>query len=182
MRKDLAWKANIRLFRIWKNVNIDNKVKINLFRSTIESILLYNATTWTITATLAKKLDGAYTKLLRYALNVKWTEKKTNKQVYGNLLPVSVRLKERRMIFAGHCWRSNETAKQPISKLLWWSVPKGINSKSPTTYIQMLLEDAGYGSVKKKEIEQNVSCLQEQMTNRVAWRKLVSKRCLLWSE
>jgi len=54
----------------------------------------------------------------------------------------------------------------------------GIISLKDLLHQPSYLEDAGYGSVKKKEIEQNVSCLQEQMTNRVAWRKLVSKEIL----
>ena len=95
VRKQLAWKAIIKLFRIWKSSNISREVKINLFRATIESILLYNATTWTMTHTLEKSLDGAYTKLLRYALNIKWSDKITNKELYGDLSPVSVRLRER---------------------------------------------------------------------------------------
>jgi hypothetical protein len=35
-----------------------DKLKLNLFKALVESILLYNATTWTITKTLAKQLDG----------------------------------------------------------------------------------------------------------------------------
>ena len=100
----LAWKAIIRLYRIWKNDNnITRDIKVNLFRATIESIFLYNATTWTMTKTLEKSLDGVYTKLLRYALEVK-----TNKEVYGNLFPVSIRLRQRRVIFNGHCFRSSQ--------------------------------------------------------------------------
>jgi hypothetical protein len=70
--KQLAWTAIIKLFRIWKSTHINREIKIKLFRATIESILLYNATSWTMTSTLNKLLDGAYTKLLRYALNISW--------------------------------------------------------------------------------------------------------------
>ena len=69
--KQLAWKAIIRLYRILKNDNITREIKVNLFWATIESIFLYNATTWTTTKTLEKLLDGTYTNLLSYALNVK---------------------------------------------------------------------------------------------------------------
>ena len=146
VRKDLAWRAIIRLFRIWKADHISREIKVNLFRATVESILLYNATTWTMTKTLEKSLDGAYTKLLRYALNIKWTDHITNKILYGDLSPVSVRLRERRLIFAGHCWRSSESARQPISDLLFWSVPGGINKPGNwSSYVKILLEDVGEG-------------------------------------
>jgi hypothetical protein len=64
IRKALAWKACIPLVKI--------AVKIKLSRTCVESTLLYNAVTWTLTDTLSRKLDGCYTKLLRYASNNKW--------------------------------------------------------------------------------------------------------------
>jgi hypothetical protein len=44
--------------RIWRSDTLEDKLKLNLFKALVESILLYNATTWTITKTLAKQLDG----------------------------------------------------------------------------------------------------------------------------
>ena len=46
-------------------------IKVYLFWSTTESVFLFNATTLTMTKILERLLDGAYTKLLRYALNIK---------------------------------------------------------------------------------------------------------------
>jgi Reverse transcriptase (RNA-dependent DNA polymerase) len=69
IRKTLAWKACIRLVKIWKSHSISTAVKMKLFRACVESTFLYNAVTWTLTDTLSRKLDGCYTKLLRYALN-----------------------------------------------------------------------------------------------------------------
>ena len=61
IRKQLTLKAIIRLYLIWKNDNITREVKVDLFRATIA-----------MTNTLERLLDDAYTKLLTYALNVKW--------------------------------------------------------------------------------------------------------------
>ena len=49
---------------------IAREVKIKLFLVAVKSVLLCNATAWTMTGTLEKALDGAYTRLLRYALNI----------------------------------------------------------------------------------------------------------------
>jgi hypothetical protein len=70
IRKALAWMACIRLVKIWKSSSITSAVKIKLFRACVESTLLNNA----VTDTLSRKLDGCYTKLLRYALNYKWSD------------------------------------------------------------------------------------------------------------
>jgi hypothetical protein len=74
IRKALAWKACIRLVKIWKSKSISTAVKIKLFRACVESTFLYNAVTLTLADTLSKKLNGCYTKLLRYALNHKWSD------------------------------------------------------------------------------------------------------------
>jgi hypothetical protein len=73
IRKALAWKACILLVKIWKSNCISSAVKIKSFRACVGSILQYNAVPWTLTDTLPRKLDGCYTKLLRYALNHKWS-------------------------------------------------------------------------------------------------------------
>ena len=129
IRRDLAWKAHKKLFRIWKSKTITRNVKINIFRATVESVLLYNATTWTMTEGLEKSLDGAYTKLLRYALGIRWQDRVKNEDLYGTLPKISIRLRERRLTFAGHCWRSPQSAPQPVSDLLFWSVPNGVHKK-----------------------------------------------------
>jgi len=46
--------------------------------------------------------NHAYTRLLRYALNVSWDDFTTNQELYGNLEPVSTRLRKHRLAFIGH--------------------------------------------------------------------------------
>ena len=57
------------------------------------------------------------TKMLRTVLNFPWRQHPTKKELYGHLQPVSNKIKDRRLRFSGHCWRSkNELA----SDLLLW--------------------------------------------------------------
>ena len=178
IRKIAAWKAIVKLHRVWRSAGIDREVKIKMFQATVESVLLYNATTWTMTATLEKSLDGAYTKLLRYALNISWREHKTNKELYGNLPRVSVRLRERRLNFAGHCWRSYQTANQPVHQLLFWSVPEGTTKRGNfSSYVKVLLADYFGEKIKKKEYGQSVLDVKSAMENRDSWRRHVKKIC-----
>ena len=44
IRKQSAWTAIFKLFRIWKSIHINREIKFKLFRATLESILLYYAT------------------------------------------------------------------------------------------------------------------------------------------
>jgi hypothetical protein len=123
LNASLVSKARIRLVKMWMSSNCISRGA--LFRACVESTLLYNAVTWTLTDTLSRKLDGCYTKLLRYALNYKWNNYIANSILYDGLQFVSIRLLEKQLSFAGHCILSI----QPISDLLLWDHTKLVNCK-----------------------------------------------------
>ena len=68
-RKALAWRSINKLDKIWKS-NIDEKLKIMLFRATTETILLYGCQTWSLTVAEEKSLNGTYTRMLRKVKNI----------------------------------------------------------------------------------------------------------------
>ena len=57
----------------------------NFFRATVESVLAYSSQAWTLTKSLENKLNGAYTRMLRAALKVHWSQRDTNKKLYNDL-------------------------------------------------------------------------------------------------
>ena len=65
-RKALAWKALNKLDKIGRS-DLPKKHKLNFFRATVESILLYGWATWTLTKAEEKALDGTYTRMLKGA-------------------------------------------------------------------------------------------------------------------
>ena len=72
---------------------------------------------------MTPRLDGSYTKHLRYLINIKYNPNADhhigNAEVNKNdVRPVSQVLRERRLSFVGHCMRSN----QPIADILLWDV------------------------------------------------------------
>ena len=156
-----AWSALNKLDKIWTS-NLSPKLKRNFFRATVESILLYGATTWTITKNQEKMLDGAYTRMLRAILNVSWREHPTKKSLYGGLLPISQTLRQRRLRFAGHCFRSKE---ELASDLVLWQPNHGFKTRGrpARTYPDQLSDDLG--------------CLKEDlpvlMRDRTRWKEQV---------
>ena len=69
----------IRIGQAWRSLNKDkiwktSKIKIQFYRATIESVLLYEAESWTLTSRTSKRLDGTYTRMLRAVLGVSWKE------------------------------------------------------------------------------------------------------------
>jgi hypothetical protein len=46
------------LVKIWKSSSVSSAVKIKLFRASVDTTLMYNTITWTLTDTQSKKLNG----------------------------------------------------------------------------------------------------------------------------
>ena len=90
---------------IWKS-ELSDGLEIGFFRETVESLLLYGLTAWTLTQFLNKKLDGAYTKMLRVVKNETWQKRITNEVFYAGLPRTLPTLRKRGLRFRGHCWRS----------------------------------------------------------------------------
>ena len=134
-------------------------IKVRLFVTTVESVLLYGSETWTLTKVLTKEIEGCYTRLLRMAKNVSWREHKTNEELYQYLPKASTKSRQRRMRLSGHCARHKE---EIASKLVMWEPTEGKRSRGRRriTYIDNLLEDAGVN---------NTAELQTLMEEREYW-------------
>ena len=109
-------------------------LKRNFFRSAIESILLYGCITWTLTSNLENKIDGAYTRMLRAALNASWRVHVTNKGLYDR-----VSIREQRLRFIGYYWRSKS---ELVSDLLLWQPFHG--QRPAKAVIDQLSEGTGF--------------------------------------
>ena len=136
-----SWSALDSLRSIWKS-SLPDELKRDFFQASVQSVLLYGAQTWTLTKTLEKKIDGTYTRMLRAALNIHWSNHPTKQQLYGKLPAVSTTIRQSRLRFAGHCWRAkNELACQTV---LWNPTHGKANIGRPcTTYIDQLCSDTG---------------------------------------
>ena len=75
IRLGKAWDALDELDKIWKS-NLPDNLKRNFFRAAVETVLLYGSVSWTLTTHLEKKIDGAYTRMLRTSLNRSWKDHK----------------------------------------------------------------------------------------------------------
>uniref|UniRef100_A0A1I8GHB4 non-specific serine/threonine protein kinase n=1 Tax=Macrostomum lignano TaxID=282301 RepID=A0A1I8GHB4_9PLAT len=67
LNEGLAWAA-FRLSRaVLKSEALPDRQRARLWQAVVETVLLYNAETWTLTATLERQLDSAHSGLLRTA-------------------------------------------------------------------------------------------------------------------
>ena len=64
VRISQAWNALNKMDKIWKS-NMQDQLKVNSFCATVESVHLYGAESWTLTAKMNDRLVGNYTKMLK---------------------------------------------------------------------------------------------------------------------
>ena len=121
---------------IWKS-KLSTNLKRHFFRAAVESVLVYGSVTWTLTASLEKKIDGTYTRMLRSVTNKSWRDHLTNEQLYGDIPKISKSIRMQRLRFAGHCWGSKD---EVASDLVLWQPQHGNRSRGrpAKTYIDQL--------------------------------------------
>ena len=142
VRIGIAWASLKKLNCVWKSL-LENKEKIRLFTSLVQSILLYSCETWSLTTTLEKRnrissLDGARNRMLRYALNISWKDHIPNSIVFEGITPISAVIRERRVRFAGHCLRARD---QPVSRVVLWEGLGPGRKGNFKTFPKILMED-----------------------------------------
>ena len=137
-RKSLAWKACNKLNKIWSS-NLANNLRIKIFRTLVEPILLYGSETWTMTKAMSKSIDGCYTNLLKRVQNLDWRDHPTLRIIYKGLPRVSSIISARRLSFSGHCFRAKG---EIISDLLLWC-PPGPKRSRKLTFLDSLKRETG---------------------------------------
>ena len=164
IRLGKAWSALNQMDKIWKSNRSDN-LKRNFFRAAVESVLVYGSVSWPLTKKCEKRIDGAYTRMLRVALNKSWRDHPTNKELCGNIPKISNSIRQQRMRFAGHCWRSKE---ELIADVLLWNPKHGkrLQGRPRKTYIDQLLDD---------DTRCRLEELPNTMEDRVGWKKRVNE-------
>ena len=159
-RKAQAWSACNKLDRIWHSKLSDN-IKIRLFQTTIQPILLYGSETWSLSSKQQKRLDGTYTSLLRRAQNISWRQHKTLKEIYKGLPRISDVVCKRRVRVAGHCHRASNEA---VSSLVLWK-PRSTTSKKG--------RKLSYPDVISRDSCIEVQDLATAMSDRPFWKSVV---------
>ena len=167
VHKGIAWEQVTKLNHIWRSSVFSYNVKFLYFQALIETVLIFNAVTWTVDKSMNDHIEGTYNLLLRYALNIKWNEHVSNVEIFSKLpgySPISDRLRVLRLAFAGHCFRSPQSAPQPISDFLFWNIP-GYSSNGKN-YYDLLLSDCN-------ALGKNWKRLKDLMSYRLSWSNII---------
>ena len=97
---------------IWKSIKISLTLKINIFKASCLSILLYGSESWIITQKLADSLNSFATNCYRIMQNIKWQDKISNETLFKNTKqePKVQTIQRRQLRFIGHCLRRDKNS------------------------------------------------------------------------
>ena len=167
VRKAKAWGALNKMNKIWKS-NMSRKTKVRLFRTTVETILLYGSEAWTVTKSLAKRLDGCYSRMLRAALNIRRSDKIPNSEVFRDLPRISEKVRTQRLKLAGHLERHKDLVGH---QLLGWKPNHGHSrqGRPALTFPDVILQDLDGVCETMEEA-------RKLMMDRDLWRTVVHSR------
>ena len=89
-RKGKAWGAFWKLKRVWQST-APMALKMDIFKSSVLSILLYASETWVINLAQIQRINAFQTSCLRIILDVKRDDRVTNDEVYSrtDMYPLS---------------------------------------------------------------------------------------------
>ena len=144
-RRGLAWAAFRSIRVVLQCATLPDRLRARLFQAVIETVLLYNAETWTITDSLEKRIDAAHSALLRASFSIHFPARVTNHALYrrAGLQPASTILQRRRLKLAGHAIRAETYCAEPVQDVLLLTL-QGLRRRGQARtrrYVDNLLED-----------------------------------------
>ena len=137
-----------------------------MYNASVISVLLYGSETWTISQTMAKRINGSYSRMLRMALNIRWPTVISNADLFGSIPMPTVMIANRRMRLAGHIARHDDILAHNV---LFWDPKHGHRrpGRPHLTYVDMLKRDTGLNCPEE---------IHTVMLDRGLWRGLISAR------
>jgi hypothetical protein len=121
--RGISWAAFRSIRVALQNDGLPDQLRDILFAAVVETVLLYNAETWTPRATLEKQLNSAHSALLRAAFGVRRQEPTTNRALYqrARLHVPSKIVRLRRLKVTGHLLRAESYCPEPAQDILFLS-------------------------------------------------------------
>ena len=144
-RRGLASAAYRSIRAVLQSEALPDRHRARLWQAVVETVLLYNAESWTLTATLERQLDSAHSGLLRAAFRA--DESVGSEALYqrAQLQRPSVILRRRRLQLASHVIRAENYCPQPLQDVLLLTLQGPFRRGQARTrrYVDCILSDAG---------------------------------------
>ena len=144
-RRCLAWAAFRSVRSVLQSSALADTQRGRLFQAVVETVLLFNAESWTLTDALERQLDAAHTQMLRAAFRAHHLGSTSNAALYqrAGLQPPSDTLRLKRLKLAGHVLCACSYCPEPLQETLLLTLPGPRRRGQARTlcYIDLLLRD-----------------------------------------
>ena len=145
-RRGLAWTAFRSIRVVLQSGSLSDRLRGRLFKAIVETVLLYNMETWTVTTALESRLNAVHAGLLRAAFGIHFPNKVANEVIYrrAELKPPSEVIRERRLRLAGHVIRAEDYCPEPLQDVLLTNLqgPRRRGQAKSRCYTDCLFADA----------------------------------------
>ena len=143
-RRALAWAAFKKLDKIWLAKHVSVKLKVNILRASVFSVLLYGSETWILTKDLETQLNSFGLHCHRRILGISLLDHIRNEEIYAQVgqLPLSETAQYRQLSWVGHALRREESLPSRIFALytpMHGHAKKGRAKMSYLAYVAKLL-------------------------------------------
>ena len=103
--------AFIMLKKVWASKEVSVRTKLRIFRSNVETVLLYGSETWRTTKRIQSRVPSFVNSCLRRTLGFCWNDKVTNKQLWERVEEelIALQVRRRKWGWIGH------TVRKPAS-------------------------------------------------------------------
>ena len=166
-----------RLRRIWDCNEISRKTKVQLLKTIVRAVLMYDCEAWKLTKTEAKKLDAFQYKCMKRILRIRWPRTISHQQIQETtgVNRTSDEIRRRRWNWIGHILRKNRE-EHCVTALEWRPEGRRRPGRPKTTWRRMVEDErrvAGW---------QSWTTVRALAANRSGWKENVKALCALWHE
>ncbi|KAL9969196.1 hypothetical protein ACROYT_G021383 [Oculina patagonica] len=141
-RLSKARQAFYRMRRLWDTSEIGRKMKVQLFKTIVRSVLMYGCEAWKLMKTEAKKLDGFQYKCMKRILRIRWPQTISHQQIQENtgVNRTSDEIRRRRWNWIGHIMRKGRE-EHCVTALEWRPEGRRRPGRPKTTWRRMVEDE-----------------------------------------
>ena len=180
-RKNKVWQPIQKFRHHFRSKRLSTQHKVRIFKTYVETTLLYNSETWALTSTLEKSLDAFHRRLLRIALNIRYPKIISNQHLYNltKETPLSVRIKKRRLALFGHILRLPPDTPAQQALQFYLTPHRRPVGRPPLTWLALVTKDLRHTlihhNIKTPLNKNSIDRLSVIAKDNTAWRREIER-------
>ena len=140
------------------NLGLSIELRVRVLKTYIWSVLLYGCESWTINATMRRKLEAAEMWMLRRMLRVPWTARMTNQEVMrraGVTRLLMTTIRQRQLGYIGHLLRGRSLGKDCLLGMIDGRRARGRQRMKYMDGLKEIVECSGIGEMVRLAEDRN---------------------------